>query len=337
MSDFLGTLLDRIDASGNGFSEAAYNALSVDIAPLFRLMFTLYVGFYGLQLVMGTAKISVADITLRITRVFFILVLISAWGNFDQILYSWITSVPEAAGRAILAATGTGVTEPTNGLSDIWATANEAAAKYSEQSGYFSVLPAMMGFMVMVVVGFFVATALAILILSKVMMWILIGTAPIFIALFLFEKTMHFGMGWLNQVFLYALIPLFVYAVAAFLIAAINPDLAAIGSKAENNTLQLSDFAAFILLCLAGGFVMLNIQTMAAGITGAVASAIGAASGRGVRTTTIGTAKATMLGARIAGTGGKYVIGKAKEHMASRASTTESAMQRNIQNNSNPT
>ena len=337
MSDFLGTLLDRIDASGNGFSEAAYNALSVDIAPLFRLMFILYVGFYGLQLVMGTAKISVADIALRITRVFFILVLISAWGNFDQILYSWVTSVPEAAGRAILAATGTGVTEPTNGLSDIWATANEAAAKYSEQSGYFSVLPAMMGFMVMVVVGFFVATALAILILSKVMMWILIGTAPIFIALFLFEKTMHFGMGWLNQVFLYALIPLFVYAVAAFLIAAINPDLAAIGSKAENNTLQLSDFAAFILLCLAGGFVMLNIQTMAAGITGAVASAIGQTVGNYAGAGQRAGFRIAGRGASLSAKGGKLAFEKIKERINSPASTTESAMQRNIQNNSNPT
>lgn len=79
----------------------------------------------------------------------------------------------------------------------------------------------------MIVTGFFIAVALAILILSKVMMAILLGTAPIFLSLFLFEKTANYALGWLNQVLTRS--PLFVYAVAAFLIAAINPDLAAIG------------------------------------------------------------------------------------------------------------
>ena len=44
----------------------------------------------------------------------------------------------------------TGITEPTNGLSQIWKTANVAAAAFSEQAGYFSVLPALIGMIIMV-------------------------------------------------------------------------------------------------------------------------------------------------------------------------------------------
>ncbi len=53
-----------------------------------------------------------------------------------------------------------GVTEPTNGLSQIWKTANVAAAAFSEQAGYLSVLPALIGMIIMLFAGIFVAIAL---------------------------------------------------------------------------------------------------------------------------------------------------------------------------------
>ena len=46
----------------------------------------------------------------------------------------------------------------------------------------------------------FIAVALAILVLAKVMLWVLIGTAPIFISCMLFEQTRSYGVGWFNQV-----------------------------------------------------------------------------------------------------------------------------------------
>lgn len=184
MDDFIGELLDRIDASGENFSQSAYEALSQDLDPLLRLLFVLAVLFYGIQLFLGTSRLSVAEIIGRLVRVFVILVLVSTWSNFNDLVYDWLTTVPEAAGRAILAASGTGIDEPTNGLSQIWETANVAAAAFSEQAGYLSVLPALIGMIIMVFAGLFVAIALGILVLAKVVLWVLLGTAPIFIACF---------------------------------------------------------------------------------------------------------------------------------------------------------
>ena len=199
MDDFIGELLDRIDASGQSFSQRAYEALSQDLEPLLRLLFMLAVLFYGLQLFLGTSRLSVAEIIGRLVRVFVILILVGTWSNFNDLVYDWLTTVPEAAGRAILAASGTGVTEPTNGLSQIWKTANTAAAAFSEQAGYLSVLPALIGMIIMVFAGLFVAIALGILVLAKVVLWVLLGTAPIFIACFFFDATRSYAMGWLNQ------------------------------------------------------------------------------------------------------------------------------------------
>ena len=275
MQDFLGELLDRIEQSGANFSEKAYGIVGGEIVPLLNVMFLAYVGYYGLQLFMGTARISVSEVIGRVVRMLLILTLISNWSYFNTLFYSWLNNTPEDVGRAILTATGTGITEPTNGLSIIWKTANEAASAFAEQSGYFSVLPSMVGFLIMLCVAVFIAVALAILLLAKVMMWVLIGTAPIFIACMLFEQTRSLGVAWFQQVLLYALIPLFVYVVAAFLIAAMDPELTKVSNAAGQRRLQLSDISAFLLLCFAGAFVLINIQVLAQGIVGGVAAGIG--------------------------------------------------------------
>lgn len=275
MDDFIGELLERIDASGQNFSQRAYEAISQDLEPLLRLLFIVAVLFYGVQLFLGTSRLSIAEIIGRLVRVLVIFIIVTSWTNFNSLVYEWITTVPEQAGRAILAASATGVTEPTNGLSQIWRTANVAAAAFSEQAGYLSVLPALIGMVIMIFAGLFVAIALGILVLAKVVLWVLLGTAPIFISCFFFNATRNYAMGWLNQSVLYAIIPLFVYVIAAFLIAAMAPELTRIDQISGNRELRLSDFAAFIMLCLAGSFVMLQIQSLAQGIAGALATPIG--------------------------------------------------------------
>ncbi|MHC2357669.1 type IV secretion system protein VirB6 [Sinorhizobium meliloti] len=275
MHDFLGDLLDRIEQTGANFSSRAYGIVGDEIVPLLTIMFIAYVGYYGLQLFMGTARVSVSEIIGRVARMLIILALVREWDYFNTLFYSWLNNTPEDVGRAILTATGTGVTEPTNGLSMIWKTANEAASAFAEQSGYFAVLPSMIGFLVMLAVAVFIAVALAILLLAKVMMWVLIGTAPIFIGCMLFEQTRGMGVAWFQQVLMYALIPLFVYVVAAFLISAMDPELTKVTSAANQRELQLSDISAFLLLCAAGAFVLFNIQVLAQGITGGVAAGIG--------------------------------------------------------------
>lgn len=340
MQDFLGDLLDRIENSGASFSEQAYTIVGDEIAPLLRLMLVVYVGWYGLQLVMGTTRIGVGEIVLRIIRMVMILLLVTSWGNFNNFVYLWINDTPEDVGRAILAASGTGITEPTNGMSMIWQTANQAASAFAEQSGYFSILPSMIGVLIMIGAGVFIAVALAILILAKVMLWVLIGTAPIFIACMLFDRSRGYGVGWFNQVLTYALIPLFIYVIAAFLIAAMNPELSKIDAASGARTLTLGDIAGFLLLCIAGGFVMLYIQSIGQGIAGGIASGVGSAATRIARTVGIGIPLATgsvgIRGGRSAFRAGRSLRNRFRSDGDGEGSDTKSAMQAKISQQGTP-
>lgn len=342
MQDFLGDLLDRIENSGTSFSEKAYTIVGGEIMPLLKVMLIVYVAYYGLQLFMGTARISVSEIISRIIRMMIIIALVGSWSNFNDLIYKWINDTPEDVGRAILTASGTGITEPTNGMSMIWETANKAAAAFAEQSGYFAFLPSAIGVLIMVGAGLFIAVALAILILSKVMLWVLLGTSPIFISCMLFERTRGYGTGWFNQVLTYALIPLFIYVIAAFLIAAMNPELSKINVASGTRTLTLADTAGFLLLCAAGAFVMLYIQSIGQGIAGGIAVGIGSAAASlaykvGIQFPT-GTAKATAKGIQ-----GAYRFGSSVRHRfrdggegSGGSSGTKAAMESKISEHSAP-
>ncbi|WP_028004227.1 TrbL/VirB6 family protein [Sinorhizobium meliloti] len=341
MHDFLGDLLDRIEQTGADFSEQAYGIVGDEIVPLLTIMFIAYVGYYGLQLFMGTARVSVSEIIGRVARMLIILALVRDWDYFNTLFYSWLNNTPEDVGRAILTATGTGITEPTNGLSMIWKTANEAASAFAEQSGYFAVLPSMIGFLIMLAVAVFIAVALAILLLAKVMMWVLIGTAPIFIGCMLFEQTRGMGVAWFQQVLMYALTPLFVYVVAAFLISAMDPELTKVTSAANQRELQLSDISAFLLLCAAGAFVLFNIQVLAQGITGGVAAGIGNFARAVGRWTGVSAPISALSGGqRLAGSiGNAGMQARARTHEGMRTNIRNAAaeaMQNRISSNSMP-
>ncbi|MGV1760538.1 type IV secretion system protein [Rhizobium sp. A22-96] len=342
MQDFLGDLLRRIEDSGANFSQQAYTAVGSEIMPLLRIILVVYVAWYGLQLAMGTNRLVVGEVVARIARMMIILALIGSWGNFDTVLYQWINNTPENVGRAILAASGTGVTEPTNGMSQIWQTANQAASTFAEQSGYFSILPSMIGIMIMIGAGAFIAVALAILILAKVMLWVLIGTAPIFIACMLFERTRAYGTGWFNQVLTYALIPLFIYVIAAFLISAMNPELTKIDAASGARTLTLADVAGFLLLCAAGAFVMLYIQSIGQGIASGIATGIGASA---MRASSLVGIRLPAVSMRAGASAGRSTARAARSVSSRRQrgpededpTGTRSAMQNKISKNSTPT
>ena len=337
MNNFVTDLLMRIDQIGQGFSARAYGIVGDQVMPLLKVAFIIYVMTYGIQLIMGTARISVGELVGRTARLMIILALTQNWEFFNSLFYRWLSDTPEDVGRAILSASGTGITEPTNGLSMIVTTAQVAGAALANQSGYFTILPSVLGLLILACALVFAAIAMAILILCKVMMWVLIGTGPIFIGCLLFEQTRSYGVGWFSQVLLYAIIPLFVFVVAAFMIAAINPEMSKITLAAQETELTVGHLSSFLLLTVAGCFVLLNIQSLAQAISGSVAAGVGAAGmGYGLGAT-LGPARWALSKATGAARG---VFGSNNSHpgggsMANRSSS-EAAMQQRISDMSRP-
>ncbi|HWT61838.1 MAG TPA: type IV secretion system protein [Ochrobactrum sp.] len=274
-SDFLSDILGRVDNTGGTFSATAYGIIGPQMAPLLNTMLIGYLAFYGLQLLMGTSRISVATVVNRAFRMIFIVTLINNWSYFDEFIYKWLNETPKELGSTLLGILHTNVTDTTAGLSKIWECANKAASAFAEQSGYTAVLPSAVGLLIMAGALAFIALALSMLLLAKIATWVLIGTAPIFIACMLFEQSRGIAWAWFQQLLLYALLPLFVYVICAFLITAIDQDLKHVLEVAEQRKITLLEVRSFLLLCVAGAFIVANIHSLARGIAAGMTAGIG--------------------------------------------------------------
>ncbi len=335
MINFLQTILDRQEQLGNFFASSAYQSISTPVIQLLNIMLVIYVSYYGVQLVTGTSRLSVSELVSRTVRMMIIITMVKNWDVFNAYLYNWLNTTPENIGRDLLTYTGTGIYDPVQILSDLWKIANQTAGAFTIQSGAASFLPALVSIVVIICALAFVATALGLLMLSKLMLWVLVATAPVFIACFLFEQSRGYGAAWFRQVLAYALIPMFLYVVCAFLIYAIRPELQNLTAATQAQKLNLRTLAGFLLICMAGTFVLLNIRTLAQNIASGTITIISQ------------TIRQTSHGAMIfpvqAGSGGMQTSPYYSARQAVPAGTgysghgaTRSAIQRQISNHSMP-
>lgn len=275
MRDVLGDILLRADAVGKGFSEYVYMTVGAQIAQLMHVLLTVYVSYYGLRLIMGTSTLTVSTVCGRILRMVVIVLLIGNWGYFHDVFYRLLDLPPQTLGAELLSVLHSGVKDTTAGLSKIWSGANQAAGAFAEQTGFTSVLPSLVGILIMTGAMLFIGLALSLLLLSKVATWFLVGLAPVFIACMLFERTRGIGWTWFEQLVVYALLPVFLYTVCAILISVIEPDLTNVIDIATSRRLTLTDVAGFILLCMAGTFVVAKVFTIVRGIASGLTVRIG--------------------------------------------------------------
>ncbi|MCM2294708.1 type IV secretion system protein [Allorhizobium sp. BGMRC 0089] len=340
MTDFISSILTSIDNMGANFSQEAYQAVSTNIAPALDAGCVLYVAHFGLLLMTGATSLTGREILFRITRMSLIIALIQSWGLFDQLFYQWINLAPETVGKSILTFTHSSVSDATSGLTTIWEVANEVGISIVKRAGYFSILPGLLAITLYVVACIFIAIALALIILSKVMIWVLIGTAPIFISLYLFESTKGLSQSWFNQLLLYAFLQLFVYIVSSFMISSVETTMNNLQVAASSMTIQISDLGPFLLICAAGVYILLHVQTLAQGIAGGFAingaafagaapALAGALAWRAAKRGSKAAWAAAKRGSKSDGSGGGSVSNNG-------ASTSASALQDRIQNQSLP-
>lgn len=280
MSNFMTDLINRVENVGANFSATAYDALGSEVLQLSKYAMILYVWHYICLFYIGHANIDAKDFLLKLARMLIIIALIGNWSYFDAYIYKIIMEVPENIGRVVLQSiSGVSSGEPTTGLMQIWNTANVVSSAIAAQSGYFSIMPNLIAFVVWAIILIFAGVSLAIIILAKMITWVLVAVAPAFIACFMFGFSRPLARGWASQVLLYSLMPLFTYVVIAIVIAMILPTLDTLNTQAQTTEISWAQVGTFCIAAAAGIFIILKIAVLTQGIVGAMAMGIGDAAG----------------------------------------------------------
>lgn len=264
----------KLDGIGETFIKNAYDGLALQVNVLFGSMLTLYVIWWGYMILAGRDGFSVPEAAWRLGRAFAIYYMATNWGAFSATLYQLVQSVPNLISDTIIesiAGSGgalDGGTGDTTGVVKILDAVFETAGKIYEQvaTGTFEYVGALIGAIVFVVAMIFIAVAAAAILAAKLMLFITLALAPVFIIMALYRWTFRFTDGWLLLMVNLMVTQTLMMAFLAFLYQLIE-----LAINTANNTAtesKLSYVAPFVIVCLLGIVVFRFIPSFASAIVG---------------------------------------------------------------------
>ncbi|MGE6743643.1 type IV secretion system protein [Allorhizobium pseudoryzae] len=267
-------IFEKLDSIGETFIQNAYEGLAHQVNVVFGSMLTLYVLWWGYMILAGRDGFSVPEAAWRLGRAFFIYYMATNWGAFSATIYKLVQEVPNLISDTIIesiAGSGgalDGGTGDTTGVVKILDAVFETAGKIYEQvaTGTFEFVGALIGAIVFVVAMIFIAVAAAAILAAKLMLFITLALAPVFIILALYRWTFRFTDGWLSLMVNLMVTQTLMMAFLAFLYQLIE-----LAINTANNTAtesKLSYVAPFVIVCLLGIVVFRFIPAFASAITG---------------------------------------------------------------------
>lgn len=111
----------------------------------------------------------------------------------------------------------------------------------------------------------FVGYAMFLMLFAKMALWVMLALAPIFIILLMFKIPSRFFSGWLTGTLQAMLVPIFLSTFLSFYILGVRANIMVLFKAVSNPDapLMIKDVAPFVLICIAGVFLMAQIVPFA--------------------------------------------------------------------------
>lgn len=274
-SDFFTWIFGQIDAIGKNIVQSLYTALATDLLPVFWTVCTLFIIWWGYQMMYGKVGLSAGVFAERVGKIALIYVMAFSWGTYSPIVADTLTGAPDSLGTVICQAAATGQdcsasTSMAQSLTQIWTTAEATAAAVTANAGTFGVALMIMGYVILILTGLFLVIASGLLILSKIALYLLLALGPIFIVFAMFEFTSGMFSGWLTSLFQTGIVlPAVVYGILGIMLSLIKTDqVLLLAGTAGGQTPTMKLIGPFVLICSASAYLLLQSQNYAHGIAG---------------------------------------------------------------------
>ena len=274
MNNIIDQLFQKVQALGDNFTSNTYQALSSAMGPVFTLMLTLYLILWGYQFWQGRGGGSGAAMAFRLFRVAVIYALAIGWGDFQTFVYNAASDIPTSVGNIIVqniggsGTTGTDASQIEQSLSNVYLTGVDAASKLTSHAGWTNAGPYIYGALVWVAVALFVGFAAFLVIYAKIMLWVLLSLAPVFITLLLFNVTSRYFNGWLSALVQFVILPVLVYTLLGFFLTIMKDAVQTLNDVNGSAGTTLKEIAPVVLAAFIGFFIMTQTISLSALIAG---------------------------------------------------------------------
>ncbi|MGN8119171.1 type IV secretion system protein [Labrys sp. 22185] len=275
-ADIFGALFGRIDSLGNSMVQQLYQALTQSLAPIFWAFAAIAVVWWGYEMIAGRVGLSGSVFAWRVGRIALIYMMAFSWTNFSPLVADVMIQTPNGVAATVCSAVqATGCDQSSSSmsqaLSNIWATAQQASRNITAAGGWTGVGLMILGIVILVIVGLLLAIAAALLILGKMALFLMLATAPIFIAMALFQFTSGMFTGWMTTMFQYGLVlPVVVYGILGIMLVTLNATMNQLAAQISDGsaTVDMTLVAPFVLMCGVSSYLLLQAPNIAAGIVG---------------------------------------------------------------------
>ncbi|WP_045996882.1 type IV secretion system protein [Loktanella sp. S4079] len=274
-------IVDAADQGLDTIAESQFATIASGMGNAILLMMTLALIFLFINMSLQIRPMSGADVFYLLVKIVLIQIFAFNWVQFNQVSGGIIDGIDNVAGLfigSITGGTGTGSAffaerfdQLTNDLS---AYANQIGAQLNWMAG------AMMSVLLVVLLSLLGGVAALIMVLAKMVATLLLGLAPIMIALSLFKVTEDYFKRWLAALVSWSLYPVVIAGVFSVIFGLIDLLQAELGDATDISSIGMAlpflmvVFLSFALVL----FIPLIVRTLSgdlnAGLAGSVVGAV---------------------------------------------------------------
>ncbi|WP_086616687.1 type IV secretion system protein [Erythrobacter tepidarius] len=247
--------LTAVDCIAATVSEQAFNRLfgtEGQLAFALTLLLGLYVGFFGISLMLGRSNLSVRALLPRMMTLGLVLTFATSFVAFSTIFYNIFIGGPDQIAGILTGTGGESATAVFAQKLDVVFQAVQQATGDTKDIDAFSPPGIMWMGAMLLLLG-----TVGLLVTARIALALLLALGPIFVVLALFEGTRGLFTGWLKGLTMMALAPLFAVLGGSIMLELAVPVLAAL--VAVPGQIDQQAAMAFFLV----GFVHAMLMLMA--------------------------------------------------------------------------
>lgn len=207
MGTGVSSALTAVDCIAAGMSEQAFNRLfgtEGQLAFALTLLLGLYVGFFGISLMLGRANLSVRVLLPKMMTLGLVLTFATSFVAFSTIFYNIFIGGPDQIAGILTGTRGESATVVfAQKLDVVFAAIQKASGPTTDISAFSP--PGMMWLGAMLLL----LGTVGLLVTARIALALLLAVGPIFVVMALFDGTRGLFTGWLKGLVMMALAPLF--------------------------------------------------------------------------------------------------------------------------------
>jgi type IV secretion system protein VirB6 len=265
MGSGVAAALTAVDCIASGMSEQAFNRLfgsGGQLAFALTILLGLYVGFFGISLMLGRSSLSVRALLPKMMTLGLVLTFATSFVAFSSVFYNLFIGGPDQVAGILTGVSGESATGVFAQKLDVVFRAIQQASGDTKDINAFSP-PGMMWLGAMLLL----LGTVGLLVTARIGLALLLAVGPIFVVLALFEGTRGLFTGWLKGLVMLAVAPLFAVLGGSIMLEIAVPVLQAL-TKTPGQIDQQAAMAFFLVGAVHMALMLMSLKVATTMIEG---------------------------------------------------------------------